>query len=431
MTSAPDHTLAVLVEGQPAGLLVEDEHRRYRFTYEEAWQTNEIATPLSLSMPLTDPVHDDAVVRPYLRGLLPDNDDVIRRWAQTYEVSASNPFALLRHVGEDCAGAVQFVRLDRVAPVVAGEGEVDWLDDVEIGERLRDLRRDPASWHATVTDQFSLAGAQAKMALHHDAENARWGVPHGATPTTHILKPAVTGFDDHDLNEHLCLAAARRAGLPAAASQVVTFDGERAIVVERYDRRREPDGRLVRIHQEDLCQALAIPPGDKYQVDGGPSPELIVALLRREIPVRETADDDVTTFVDALALNWLLAGTDAHAKNYSLLLSGRQVRLAPLYDVASFLPYDAYVRKLKLAMRIGGEYRLGRIGLRQWQQLAQDLAIDGDKTVERIDALAARLPEAIDRAGSTEAVRELRSDLPGRLTEAVAARVAECRKLLA
>lgn len=431
MTSALDQTLAVLIEGEEAGLLVEDEDRRYQFTYEASWQRNKVATPLSLSMPLTDDVHDDAVVRPYLRGLLPDNDDVIRRWAQTYEVSAKSPFALLRHVGEDCAGAVQVVRLDRVASVVAGEGHIEWLDDVEVGQHLRDLRRDPTSWHATVTDQFSLAGAQAKMALHHDAEVQHWGVPHGATPTTHIMKPAVTGFDDHDLNEHLCLEAARRAGLPAAASQVATFDGERAIVVERYDRRRETDGRLVRVHQEDLCQALAIPPGDKYQVDGGPGPEPIVALLRREIPVREVADEDIASFVDALALNWILAGTDAHAKNYSLLLSGRRVRLAPLYDVASFLPYNAYVPKLKLAMRIGGEYRLGRIGGRQWQRLAESLGLDGDTIVERIDSLAGRLPRAMEEAASADAVRELGSDLPGRLTEAVAARAAECRKVLA
>ena len=431
MTSAPDPTLAVLIEGEPAGLLVEAEDRHYQFTYEASWQTNKTATPLSLSMPFTDSVHDDAVVRPYLRGLLPDNDDVIRRWAQTYGVSANNPFALLRHVGEDCAGAVQFVRPDRVASVVAGEGHIEWLDDVEVGRHLRDLRRDPTSWHATVTDQFSLAGAQAKMALHHDSEGQRWGVPHGATPTIHIMKPAVTGFDGHDLNEHLCLEAARRAGLPAAATRVATFDGERAIVIERYDRRREADGRLVRVHQEDLCQALAIAPGDKYQVDGGPGPELIVELLRREIPVREVADEDVASFVDALALNWVLAGTDAHAKNYSLLLSGRRVRLAPLYDVASFLPYDAFVPKLKLAMRIGGEHRLGRIGERQWRRLAGSLGVDGDATVERIDSLAARLPAAMAQAASAEAVQELRSDLPGRLTDAVSARAAECRKVLA
>lgn len=165
MTSPDNESLAVLIEGEPAGLIEETNDGRYRFSYDRRWLTSETATPLSLSMPLAVAVHDDPVVRPYLAGLLPDNIDVLRRWAQTYEVSATNPFALLRHVGEDCAGAVQFVRHDRVAAVLAGEGEIEWIDEEEVGRRLRDLRRDPAAWHATVADQFSLAGAQAKVAL--------------------------------------------------------------------------------------------------------------------------------------------------------------------------------------------------------------------------------------------------------------------------
>ena len=428
MTSPHDQTLAVLIEGREAGELREDEAGRYQLSYDPDWQLDETATPLSLSMPVAERVHDDHVVRPFLRGLLPDNEDVIQRWAKTYQVSPGNPFALLRHVGEDCAGAVQLVAPDRVAAISAGEGGIEWLDDLDVGRRLRDLRRDPTAWHATSTGQFSLAGAQAKIALHHDVRTARWGAPHGAVPTTHILKPAVTGFDGHDLNEHLCLEAARLVGLRAAASQVAAFDGERAIVVERYDRGRAPDGRLVRVHQEDVCQALGIPPSDKYQSEGGPGPEEIVELLRRRVPTPTAAAEDVASFVDALALNWLLAGTDAHAKNYSLLLSGRRVRLAPLYDVASFLAYDAYVPKLKTAMKIGGEYRLGRIEGRHWRRLAESVGLDGDVVIERIDGLAKRLPEAMATAASAPAVRELGSELPGRLTEAVARRAAGCRR---
>jgi serine/threonine-protein kinase HipA len=431
MTNPDGRTLAVLIEGAPAGLLREDADTRYQFTYDRAWQSGESATPLSLSMPFGTATHEDDVVRPFLRGLLPDNENVIQRWARDYQTSPTNPFGLLRHVGEDCAGAVQFVRLDRVAAVISGEGGIEWLDEGEVGRRLRDLRRDPTAWHATENGQFSLAGAQAKMALHLDPQRGRWGAPHGATPTTHILKPAVTGFDDHDLNEHLCLEAARLAGLPAARSHVATFDGERAIVVERYDRRGDSDGRLVRIHQEDMCQALAVAPSDKYQMDGGPGPERIVALLREEMAPPAVAEEDVAGFVEALGLNWVLAGTDAHAKNYSLLLSGRRVRLAPLYDVASFLPYESFVPKLKMAMRIGGEYRIGVVEARHWRRLAEGVGLDGDTVVERLDRLAERLPEAVATAASADAVEELRSDLPGRLVEAVTARAKVCRAALA
>src|SRR5947209_5418022 len=173
-----------------------------------------------------------------------------------------------------------------------------------------------------------LAGAQAKTALLYS--NGRWGVPSGLAATSHILKPAVVGLDDHDLNEHLCLDAARRAGLIAARTRIAQFGGESAIVVDRYDRRHQGD-QIVRVHQEDLCQALAIPPARKYQSEGGPGPTDIIRLLRRIMPAR-AARAAVWSFIDALAWNWIIGGTDAHAKNYSLLLAGDQIRLAPLYD---------------------------------------------------------------------------------------------------
>lgn len=132
-------------------------------------------------------------------------------------------------------------------------GHVTWLSEEEVAERLSDLRQDPTAWLGrSFAGQFSLAGAQAKTALL--LSDGRWGVPSGATPTTHILKPAVAGFDDHDLNEHLCLDAARRAGLLAARTRIARFGDETAVVVTRYDRQAAPDGRVLRVHQEDLCR---------------------------------------------------------------------------------------------------------------------------------------------------------------------------------
>jgi len=279
---------------------------------------------------------------------------VLRRWARQFHVSASSPFALLSTlVGEDCAGAVQFIRRDRGDELLNRPGSVSWLPAEEVAERLRDLRADTTAWLGrSFTSQFSLAGAQAKTALLH--RDGRWGVPSGAMPTTHILKPAVAGLDDHDLNEHLCLDAARRAGMIAARTRIERFAEETVVVVTRYD--RISTGRTIRrVHQEDLCQALGIPPSRKYQNEGGPGPTQIVRLLRDAM--RPTAAEDaVRRFADALAWNWLIAGTDAHAKNYSLLLAGPEARLAPLYDIASALPYGTHERELRLAMKLGGDY---------------------------------------------------------------------------
>jgi len=346
---------------------------------------------------------------------------------RAYQVSAGNPFALPSHVGEDCAGAVQFVTPDRVHAVLAGHGGVRWLTVDDVAQRLRVLRRDPTAWHLHETGQFSLAGAQAKTALHHDPGTGRWGEPHGAVPTTHIVKPAITGLDDHDLNEHLCLTAVRALGLPAAISRVVRFGAERAVVVERYDRTRHDDGTVSRVHQEDMCQALGVPPTARYQNEGGPGPEQIIALIRTAVPAC-LATATVDAFTGALAVNWLLAGTDAHAKNYSLLLAGPQVRLAPLYDIASALPYDGrYLPKLRMAMKIGGEYRVTATTGRHWRRFAQANGLDPQAVVDQVDGLAAHLPDALATAGRDPAVRALRSPLPARLLDAVADLAAGCR----
>ena len=214
-------------------------------------------------------------------------------------------------------------------------------------------------------------------------------------PTTHILKPPTGQFDGHAENEHICLKLARSLGLPAAQSTVMRFKKEIAIVVERYDRQRKGND-IIRVHQEDVCQALGIMPTKKYQNEGGPSAFDIVQLLRTYSTDREA---DLETFIDALGFNWIIAGTDAHAKNYSLLLSGRRIRLAPLYDVASILPYDDFdFQKMKLAMKVGGEYKLSLIGLRQWQKFAREMRIDTDALVERLAAMAERLPDEVNAA---------------------------------
>ena len=431
MTDRRTKALVVLLYGRHAGVVEEGDDGRLSFTYGDDHRRDQHAVPISLSMPVARPTHGDTVVRPFMWGLLPDSEQVLERWARTYQVSARNPFALLTNVGEDCAGAVQFVRPDRADKLIAGSGGIDWIDNAEVARRLRILRRDPAAWHVSESGQFSLAGAQAKTALHFDPDSHRWGDPWGSVPTTHILKPAVTGFDDHDLNEHLCLEAARGLGLPAARSQVGSFDGERVIVVERYDR-RVVDGSVIRIHQEDTCQALGVPPTQKYQNEGGPAPEDIVRLLRAETRPPASAEQDVRRFVDALAFNWLIAGTDAHAKNYSLLIGPRQVHLAPLYDVSSALSYDdMYLPRLKVAMRIGREYRLEAIGGRHWREFAANNAQDPDALIARIHDLAVELPASLSRAASDPAVRALATDLPGRLVERVTARARRCQTALA
>jgi serine/threonine-protein kinase HipA len=435
-----DKTLAVLLYGKPIGTLCCDRNARLRFVYGDKARTARDAVPLSLSLPLAKREHDHAAVDAFLWGLLPDNERVLERWARNFQVSARNPFALLAHVGEDCAGAVQIVSADRVSELQEpGPVQVKWLTKREVGERLRLLREDETAWRRSDDEgQFSLAGAQPKTALLR--YRSRWGVPIGKTPTTHILKPPSALRDGQIENEHFCLRLARTLGLPTAESSIERFDGEVAIVIERYDRvrltasmaahmaaqaaaeataaaaeRGSPQNAtraadaaaraagfaqlaktqpVLRLHQEDMCQALGVRPQSKYQNEGGPSPEQIAELLQAH---SDRPHEDVQAFAAALLYNWIVGGSDGHAKNYSLLhAAGGRVRLAPFYDIASALPYpELNTPRLKLAMKIGGHYRLREIGSRELRKLATGMRLDPDALVARGTELCAALPPAV------------------------------------
>jgi len=392
--------LRVLVNGELLGVVAQRTNADLVLTYEPSWQERDDAFPLSLSMPLAQRVHGDQVVRPFMENLLPDNAQILDRWARQFHVSARNPFALLTHMGEDCAGAVQFVRANRYEEVIAaGPGEIEWLTEEEVAVRLRDLVEHHGTGRLPIDrGHFSLAGAQPKMPLL--LEGGRWGIPSGRVPTTHILKPpAQQGLSGFDVNEHLCLRLAKELGLAVAESRLQSFAGQDALVVARYDRLRIDEGLVMRLHQEDTCQSLGVSPLRKYENEGGPGPAEIVNLLLRE---SDDAATDVAAFLDALVFNWVIGGTDAHAKNYSLLLSSASVRLAPLYDLISILPYPQRVphREAALAMRIDREYRLWKIRRRHWEGLAARCDLDPDPVVERVGQFVAAVPAAMERAAA-------------------------------
>jgi serine/threonine-protein kinase HipA len=420
--------LIAILDGREAGRVARDARGRLSFTYNEEWRAAENAYPLSISMPLALAQHGHAKIDPFLWGLLPDNQMVLDHWARKFHVSARSVFSLIGAVGEDCAGAVQFVRPERLEVILgAAPPEIEWLDEAAIAQRLRALREDHSAWRIPGdTGQFSLAGTQPKTALLF--ENGRWGVPSGRVPTTHILKPPSGDFDGHAENEHFCLELARSRGLPAVDSRIMHFQDEVAIVIERYDRIRTAAG-LRRVHQEDICQALSIPPTKKYQNEGGPGIKDIVELLRT---YSSNAAEDVHTFLDSVAYNWLIVGTDAHAKNYALLIGAEgRIRLAPLYDVASVFPCPQIdIHRVKLSMKLGGEYRFCNIQLRHWRRQAQDLSVDPDELVHRVDDLARQLADHVPDIARRMTDEGLAHPLIPRLANQLNARAAACRDIL-
>jgi serine/threonine-protein kinase HipA len=420
--------LITVLGNNEVGVVRQDSRGRLAFEYADNWRNAGNAYPLSISMPLAAAQHRHARIEPFLWNLLPNNEIILERWGKRFHVSPGNAFALMAAVGEDCAGAVRFVHPERLGDVPSeGDGDVEWLDEAAVEARLQALREDVSAWRRMGdSGQFSLAGAQAKTALLFDGK--RWGLPSGRMPTTHILKPATAGLDGHAENEHFCLSLARDLNLSAATTSVRQFGSEMALVVERYDRVVR-GGEILRVHQEDFCQALAVPPSTKYENEGGPGAADMAEVLREN---SRSADEDVRALLDALAYNWLIAGTDAHGKNYSILIgAGGRVRLAPLYDVASALPYkDMYLPKLKLAMKIGREYKLRNIGLHQWRMLAGQLRLDEDEVIDRVKNLAEAVPDASTACLQRCGVQKLNHEILPRLADAISRRAGDCARLL-
>lgn len=375
-------TLQILCGEASVGSLVYDRKKDdISLTYDETWQFGTECFPASLSLPLARKVHSDAAIRPFLQGLLPDNPAVIEAWGKRFQVSARNPFDVIKHVGEDCAGALQFVRPERLDLILSGVlDSLTPLTEDGLAKRMIDLQSQARSIPTPIEGRFSLAGAQTKDALYQ--KDGRWFVPAGRIPSTHILKPQLEEFEEHALNEHFCLKLASQVGLRSAQSRILSVAGKRVLCVERYDRVTYNDGPLVRLHQEDACQALGRYPHQKYQADGGPAAAEIVKLLDRSSDDHEA---DVVAFIGALAFNWAIAGTDAHSKNFSLIHGrGSFLRSAPLYDLASFLPYqrDPNSTKVKLAMKIGGTYRLHEIDAARWKKWAEEADLLPDGVIE-------------------------------------------------
>ncbi|SAK66418.1 toxin HipA [Caballeronia catudaia] len=395
--------------------------------YDDAWVGSDEARPLSLSLPIRldgASLKGDAVMN-YFDNLLPDSEAIRRRIAQRFQTDSLDAFDLLQAIGRDCVGAVQLLAEDE-SPAGVGTIEGTPLTDQDIAHLLDQVAGGPPFGTDDDDDfRISLAGAQEKTALlRHDG---RWLKPHGATPTTHILKLplGLVGNRRADLttsveNEWLCMRLLQAFGLPVANVEIATFGERRALVVERFDRRLHPGGEwILRLPQEDFCQVNALPPHKKYEQDGGPG----VIDLARVLQQSSRARADIETLITSQILFWLLAAPDGHAKNFSIhLLRGGQYRLTPLYDIMSIWPVEGDGAnqwswyKTKLAMAIPGKTRhcaLRDIQRRHFNAMALKCGY-GESAEPIIERIIGRTPAVID-----EVAAQLPGDFPHRVTERI------------
>ncbi len=398
------------------------------FRYDPAWLGWEHTMPVSLSLPLREDRYIGAPVSAVFDNLLPDNADIRKTVAERVGAEGVDAFSLLAALGRDCVGALQFLP-DDVEPSLAGVIKGHPVKDAEIADMVRNLARSPLGLEPDEDFRLSIAGAQEKTALLR--YKGRWEKPLGSTPTTHILKPQIgelpNGIDLSNSveNEYFCLTLTKAMGLPSAKVAMATFGGKRVLIVERFDRQFTGDKRLLRVPQEDCCQALSVPWTRKYENEGGPGVQQILKLLAGS----DTADADRRNFLKAIIVFWLLGATDGHAKNFGVFLSpGGGYRLTPLYDIISAQPSLAarQIRrnKMKMAMAVGDKrhYAMEAIAGRHFIQSAIKaglgrpiaLAVIGDvletgpKALERV---LARLPKGFPGAVAGPIAEGVRSRL--------------------
>lgn len=374
----------------PIGMLTQAEGR-LAFRYRPEWLASDSATPLSQSLPLRADGFDDKATRPFFAGLLPEGDKR-RLVAQALGVSRQNDFALLDGIGGECAGAVSLLEPGQVPADAAAPNAVRWLDDADLLKLLADMPRRPML--AGDGDlRLSLAGAQDKLPVVVQGE--RIGLPLFGSPSTHILKPTIQGIEGSVYNEGFCMALARAMGLDVAPTEIRRVQGQPFLLVQRYDRlptqppnAADPHGVTQRLHQEDFCQALGVPPELKYQNEGGPGLAQAFALVRNA--TRPSAPQ-LIKLLDFVLFNALIGNHDAHAKNFSLLYTPRGAVLAPLYDALCTAAYPELSDRM--AMKVGSKYRFADLYPRHWVQFASEAGLSPAQVKKALKRAAERLPE--------------------------------------
>ncbi|HEU4619658.1 MAG TPA: type II toxin-antitoxin system HipA family toxin [Gammaproteobacteria bacterium] len=397
--------LHVFLNGRLVGRLTKEPSGAIDFRYDPSWLGWEHTFAVSMSLPLREDRYTGARVVAVFENLLPDDEDVRRKVAAQSNAEGVDAYSLLAAIGRDCVGALQFLP-EGADSGPAGRVAGEPVDDEQVAQIIADLGAAPLGIRKGREFRISIAGAQQKTALLFWQHG--WHIPSGGAPTTHILKPQIgVRSDGIDLsrsveNEHLCMRLAQTLGLTVAKTEIRDFADERVLVVERFDRTWTQDGRLLRVPQEDCCQALSVPPALKYQADGGPGMRDLLDLFKAS----DTPEKDLAAVLRAQIIFWLLGATDGHAKNFSIFLRpGGGFELTPLYDVMSAQPLlDAKQlrrNEMKLAMSVGDNrhYIVDTIQPRHFVQAAKSARLPA-QTVRGIFAdLLNRAPGAIARAG--------------------------------
>jgi serine/threonine-protein kinase HipA len=378
--------LYVLHENQIVGELIQEKSGLLSYKYALSWLNSSDAFPISISIPLKEDVFPDQIVRPYFSGLLPEGP-VRENVARKLGVSSRSDFKLLQYLGGDCAGALVLSETPNINDTLGQE----LISFNELSSLLETY-----SIHPLLVDhesvRLSLAGAQEKLPIIY--EKNQFYLPIG-TPSTHILKLPIQGYEFTVENEAFCLTLASLIGIHSVPAQIIEIGGRNHLLVQRYDRVLV-DGKWKRLHQEDVCQAYSIPSENKYQNEGGPNVTMVSQIIKEHcsLPAK-----DLEQFLKQYILNFYIQNRDAHGKNYSIVYRLNSIQLAPQYDVLNTEVYPNLTRNM--AMKLGKTYKPFDVSEDDWTLFAKDVGIN--KTYlknlrgELLDRMKSNVDIAIDQ----------------------------------
>ncbi len=369
--------LEVYLQDHYAGQLQQEDNGELTWTYHSDYLSNN-KLAISLALPLQPTPFTGNAVKAFFSGLLPD--DIARhRLARYLGVSEKNPFALLESIGGECAGALSLYP-EGMHPTPDTIQDHEVLDDKKLQDILNLLKKRPLLAGEDGL-RLSLAGAQDKIAV--SVQEQHIVLVRGSHPTTHILKPLISDLKDSVYNELFCTLLAKAVGIEAPHAELRYLNDTPYFLIERYDRTKTSDGKILRVHQEDFCQALGILPELKYEREGGPSFTQCQTLLQQK-GLQPAADR--LRLLDRILYNYLIGNADAHGKNFSLLYHEPKPILAPAYDLFSTAVYPELA--IKMAMRVGSEYHPDRIFMRHWETLVPSTQLAKKNLYKKCAALS-------------------------------------------
>ena len=396
-------TLDVRLDGftEPVGALARSEHGALAFAYTSAHLARADAVPLSLSLLLTDEPYDDVITRAFFDNLLQERDGALADVMAREGLTRDDIAGLLLHLGKDCAGALSVLPVGAPPVKVPGDLATDYtvLSEerlVAIATALRDRRRLPAD----TSDPSPLAGVQSKIALTR-LPDGRLAEPRPGTgaPTTHILKVPDRDHPRDAAYEAATLDLSRALGFDTSEAAVIRIGDVEALLVRRFDRALDRDGRVVRLHQEDFAQALGLPAALKYERRGTPGRRFDAAAIRKVLDATVDPIGARDRFFRATLFDLMTGNVDNHAKNFALLHIGRgRTVVAPRYDL---LPtrLDANLTD-ELAFKIGAADTLAAITKADLYVLLETLDVRGAGrrrvSLRHTQALAGGLCESLD-----------------------------------